>query len=91
MKEIKNFLSKTGNTLTSNEWGYLKKIIVHNPTGYFTYKGFLEYIHSAMSKVGALKILNGFAEYGILIKDVNKRKEAIYKVNSEVLTYKFQK
>ena len=55
------------------------------------YKTFLEYIHSKMSKPGALKILNGLADYDILIKDVNKKKENIYKVNPEFLTYKFQK
>ncbi len=91
LEEVKEKLSKTGDTLTSTEWGYLKKIIIHNSTGYFTYKDFFEYIHSTMSKAGGLKILNGFAEFDILIKDVNKKKENIYKVNPEILTYKFQK
>ena len=91
LENIKQQLSKTGETLTSTEWGYLKKIIVHNPDRYFNYKTFLEYIHSKMSKPGALKILNGLADYDILEKGINKKKEAIYKVNPEILTYKFQK
>lgn len=91
LEGIKGYLSKTGDTLTSNEWVYLKKIIVHNSTGYFTYKDFFEYIHSTMTKQGGLKTLNAFVEYNLLIKNINKKKEAIYKVNPEILTYKFQK
>ena len=91
LENIKQQLSKTGETLTSTEWGYLKKIIIHNPDRYFNYKTFLEYIRSKLSKPGALKILNGLADYGILEKGTNKKKESIYKVNPEVLTYKFQK
>lgn len=91
LEGIKEQLSKTGDTLTSTEWGYLKKILIHNPDGYFTYKNFFEYIHSTMSKVGGLKILNGFAEYGILIKNINKKKEAIYKISPNMLTYKYQR
>ena len=44
LESIKDQLSKKGDTLTSTEMGYLKKIIVHNPEGYFNYKAFLEYI-----------------------------------------------
>ncbi len=91
LEGIKEYLSKTGDTLTSNEWVYLKKIIVHNSDGYFNHKMFLEYIHNNISKPGALKILNGLADYGILEKRKNKKKEVIYKVNPEILTYKFQK
>lgn len=91
LEEVKELLSRTGDTLTSTEWGYLKKIVIHNSSGYFTYKDFFGYIHSTMSKQGGLKVLNGFAEYGILLKDVNKKKENIYKVNPEILTYKFKK
>lgn len=89
LENVKELLSKTGDTLTSTEWGYLKKIIVHNSTGYFTYKDFLNYIHSTMTKQGGLKKLNTFVEYNILIKDVNKKKENIYKVNPEILIYEF--
>lgn len=91
LEGVKEKLSKTGDTLTSTEWGYLKKIIIHNSTGYFTYKDFFEYIHSTMTKQGGLKILNAFVDYNLLIKNINKKKEAIYMVNPEILTYKFQK
>lgn len=91
LKSIKDQLSKKGDTLTSTEMGYLKKIIVHNPEGYFNYKAFLEYIQGSMTKAGALKALNGLTEYGLLEKSINKKKEAIYKVNQEMITYKYSK
>lgn len=86
---IEELLSKTGDSLSSTEWGYLKKILVHNPEGYFNYKSFLEYIGGSMSKTGALKILNNFTDYGILDKNINKKKEAIYKVNKDIITFKY--
>lgn len=91
LEVIKGYLAQTGDTLTSNEWVYLKKILIHNSTGYFTYKDFFSYIRSTMTKQGALKVLNAFVEYKLLNKAINKKKEAIYKVNPEILTYKFQK
>ena len=69
----------------------MKKIIVHNPEGYFNYKAFLEYIQGSMTKAGALKALNGLTDYGLLEKSINKKKEAIYKVNQEMITYKYSK
>ena len=89
LEEFKEYLSKTGDSLTPTEWNYLKKIISHNPNNYFGYKDFFEYIQNKMSKAGALKILNHFAEYGILEKSTNKKKEAIYKINQDLLVYKF--
>lgn len=91
LESIKDQLSKKGDTLTSTEMGYLKKIIVHNPEGYFNYKAFLEYIQGSMTKAGALKALNGLTDYGLLEKSINKKKEAIYKVNQEMITYKYSK
>lgn len=90
LDEIQKQLSKTGDSLTSTEWGYLKKIIVHNPDGYFNYKNFFEYIQNYMSKPGGLKILNTFVEYGILEKTINKKKEAVYKLNQDIITYKMK-
>lgn len=87
LDEIKKYLSKSGDTLTSTEWGYLKKIIINNADGYFNYKTFLEYIHSTMTKAGALKVLNSFYDCGILEKSTNKKKEAIFKIKKGVLTY----
>lgn len=89
LENINNSLEKSGDSLTSTEMGYLKKILVHNVDGYFNYKTFLEYIQGAMTKAGALKILNSLTEYGLLEKSTNKKKEAIYKVNQSIITYKY--
>lgn len=89
LENVKQTLAQTGNFLSSTEWSYLKKIISHNNDVYFNYKQFLEYTHSSMSKVGALKILNNFANYGILEKATNKKKESIFKVNKDMIIYKF--
>ncbi len=88
---IKDALSKKGDFLTSTELTYLKKIIIHNPEDYFNYKMFFEYINVTMSKQAAFKILNHLADYEILVKSTNKKNEAIYKVNQEFITYKFNK
>ncbi len=89
LENINDSLEKSGDSLTSTEMGYLKKIIVHNADGYFNYKTFLEYIQGSMTKAGALKILNSLTEYGLLEKSTNKKKEAIYKVNQSIITYKY--
>lgn len=89
LENINISLAKSGDSLTSTEMGYLKKILVHNVDGYFNYKTFLEYIQGSMTKAGALKILNSLTEYGLLEKSANKKKEAIYKVNQSMITYKY--
>lgn len=89
LDDIKEQLSKSGDSLTSTEWVYLKKILVHKPDGYFNYKAFLEYISGSMSKAGALKVLNSLTDYGILEKTINKKKEAVYKVNQDMITYRY--
>ena len=91
LEEMKNELMKSGETLTSAEWVYIKKITIHNPEDFFNYKMFLTYVGSNMTKQGALKILNKFTEYGILDKSKNKRNETIFKLNENMITYKYQK
>ena len=56
LEEIKNQLSKTGETLSSADWVYVKKIIIHNSETFFNYKMFLGYTGSNMTKQGALKV-----------------------------------
>ena len=91
LEEMKNILLKTGDTLTSTEWVYVKKILVHNGEDYFNYKLFLNYIGANMSRQGALKILNNFYNYGILEKTKNKKGDTIFKLNQEFVTYKYHK
>ena len=91
LEEMKKILSKTGDTLTSTEWVYVKKILVHNPEDYFNYKMFLTYIHATMTRQGALKILNNLNNYGILEKTTNKKGDIIFRFNQEFITYKYHK
>lgn len=89
LEEIKLELSKTGDTLTSAEWNYVKKILVHNPQNYFNHKMFAHYIHSQITKQGAIKILDNLTHYEILKKSKNKRNEVIYKFNPDFITYQY--
>ncbi len=89
LEEMRKKLLKTGDTLTSTEWVYVKKILVHNPEDFFNYKLFLEYIGASMTKAGAYKILNNLTSYDILRRTENKKGEIIYKFNSEMITYKY--
>lgn len=91
LEGIKNMLSKTGDTLTSSEWVYVKKILVHNSEDYFNYKMFLTYINANMSRQGALKILNNLHSYDILEKTKNKKGDIIFKFNQDFITYKYHK
>lgn len=91
LEEIKNMLSKTGDTLTSSEWVYVKKILVHNSEDYFNYKMFLTYINANMSRQGALKILNNLHSYDILEKTKNNKGDIIFKFSQDFITYKYHK
>ncbi len=89
LEEMKNALLKTGDNLSNSEWVYLKKILVHNQDSYFNYKKFLEYIHTKMSKQGALKILNNLVNYDLLECIKNKRNESMFRVNEKHIIYKY--
>ncbi len=91
LEEMKKMLSKTGDTLTSTEWVYVKKILVHNSEDYFNYRMFLKYIHATMTRQGALKILNNLHSYGILEKTTNRKGDIIFRFNQEFITYKYHK
>ncbi len=90
LEEMKKMLSKTGDMLTSAEWVYVKKILVHNPENYFNSKMFLEYIGTTMSRTGVLKILGNLCDYEILLKSENKKGGAIYRLNPEMVTYQYK-
>lgn len=91
LEGIKKKLSETGDSLTSAEWNYVKKLIVHRPDDYFNHKMFLDYIGASMTRQGAIKILSKLLDYGILIKGQNKKGDIIYKINPDFITYRYQK
>lgn len=87
VESIRTALAKEGTFLTQRELNYIKKIIVHNSDGAFNGKMFLKYINAEMSKQAYSKVLNSFAEYGVLIKFLNKKHETVYRLNPDVLAY----
>jgi Fic family protein len=87
VEEIEKKINLTGNFLSSTERVYLKKILIHNKDGFFNCKKFMEYIGNNMTRQGALKFLNTFVDYDILQKSCNKKGEAVYKINQDILTY----
>ena len=87
LEEMKLYFDNKGDYLTTTEWVYVKKILIHNSLNYFHYKQFLKYINCSMSKQGATKFLNKFAKYKILNKQKNTKGEVIYKVNESFITY----
>ena len=89
LEVIKEKLLKSGDSLSSAELVYVKKIIIHSPEDYFNYKMFLKYINGEMTRQGALKILNNLTDYEVLLKSKNKKGGIIYKLNPEFLTYKY--
>jgi Fic family protein len=89
LEEIRKELSKTGDSLSSTEWVYVKKILIHNTENYFNYKEFLGYINATMTRQGALKILNNLTEYGILEKTRNRKGDTIYRLNPDCITYQY--
>ena len=89
LEEIRKELSKTGDSLSSTEWVYVKKILIHNTENYFNYKEFLKYINATMTRQGALKILNTLTEYGILEKTQNRKGDTIFRLNPDCVTYQY--
>ena len=89
VEEIKKQLEKTGDSLSSSELVYVKKLLVHSTGNWFNYKEFMKYINATMTRQGALRILNNLTDYGILVKSANKKGDTIYKLNEEIITYKY--
>ena len=89
LEEIRKELSKTGDSLSSAEWVYVKKILIHSPENYFNYKEFLRYVNATMTRQGALKILNNLTEYGILEKTQNRKGDTIFRLHPDCVTYQY--
>ncbi len=84
---IEERLLKKGNSLTTTEKVYIKKILVNFIDTYFDYKRFIEYANIDVSKQGALKMLNRFEEYGVLESIINDKKVKLFKINNEYIKY----
>lgn len=91
MEEMEKMLLLNGDSLNTNDWNYVKKILVHSPEEYFSYKMFLSFINNSISRQAAFKILNNLCNYNILEKSTNKKGDTIFKLNQNMITYKYHK
>ena len=60
---IKEELATIGESLSSTESYYLKRIIINSKKGWFNYRGFIDFCKLDITKQGALKILNKLLMY----------------------------
>ena len=88
---MEKMLLLNGDSLNTNDWNYVKKILVHSPEEYFSYKMFLSFINNSISRQAAFKILNNLCNYNILEKSTNKKGDTIFKLNQNLITYKYHK
>ena len=91
MEEMEKMLLLNGDSLNTNDWNYVKKILVHSPEECFSYKMFLSFINNSISRQAAFKILNNLCNYNILEKSTNKKGDTIFKLNQNLITYKYHK
>ena len=87
VSSIREDLALLGDSITSTEVYYLKKIIINSKKGWFNYKGFIIFCNLNISKQGALKILNNFLKLNLLESKINSRNEKIFRLKEEVLKY----
>ena len=90
LKHYNQMLKDKGHILTSTELNYIKRILISNK-GAFSYSDFLKMANVEMSKQGALKTLNRFVEYQILVEVDTKSKTKLFNVNKSKLLYSFSK
>ncbi len=87
---IKEDLALMGETLSSTETFYLKRIIINSKKGWFNYRGFIKFCNIEITKQGAFKILNKFLKLGFLKSKTNTRNEKIFILNERIIKYKFK-
>ena len=88
LNAIKELLATFGESLTSTESYYVKRIIINSKKGWFNYRGFINFCKIDISKQGAFKILNKLLSYGILISKTNSKNEKIFMINEHMILYK---
>lgn len=81
------YVSKNkGFTLTETELTYLKKMLI-SYNGVFNYQDFTKTINVSMSKQGALKTLNRFIKYGLLVEVESESKSKLFDFNKDEVPY----
>lgn len=87
LEGIKEDIESSGETISEKELHYLKKIIINKNVKWFNYKKFIEFENLDITKQGALKILNGFVELGLIDSKINSKNEKIFILNENILKY----
>ena len=80
-----NFANK-GIDWSETEKAYFKKILI-SYSGKFSFETFKKIANLDISKVGLLKILNKFEEYGLLTGSRAKSKAKFFEINKDMLKY----
>ncbi len=79
-------LQNKGIILTETEKSYFRKILL-SYSGKFTYSDFENMAKISITKQGALKILNRFANYGLLIPSESNSKTKLFALNPDVMLF----
>ena len=87
VEEISDYLKNKAILLSDLEKNYIKKILI-SCKGKFTHQDFTSWIGVDMSKQGALKILNNFADSGILNIVSNDSNKKLFEVNHSLIKYR---
>ena len=86
LENIEKELKHKGYVLTDTELNYIKRVLV-SYDGAFNYSDFLKMVNIDISKQGALKTLNRFVNYGILIEVESKSKSKMFDINKNIIQY----
>ncbi len=90
IEEIKKNLAQDGESITSTESYYLKRILINKNLGWFNYRGFIEFAGLDITKQGALKILNNFLKLEILESKINSKNEKVFKIADDMIHYEYK-
>ena len=86
IEEIDQELKNKSVVLTNVEKAYIKKILISSK-GKFTHSDFTKWVDVNMTKQGALKILNSFCSYGVLVSTTSKSNNKLFEINSKMIKY----
>lgn len=86
LNHFSHIVKSRGGSLTETELNYLKRILI-SYKGPFNHSDFLKMANVTMSKQGALKTLNHFVNYGILMEIQTTTKTKIFDLNKNNVPY----
>ena len=87
IESISDYAKNEGEVLTDTDFNYIKRILISNK-GAFTYQDFLKMCNIEITKQGALKILNKYADLGILLVKETKSKNKLFEINNKIVKYR---